>query len=113
MSGWGKLPEQVKRDLIEWFNVSGGVSVMEMTEMARMYQRGQFHAWNCPKCNKRVFYGEPKDWSMFQGVQNADYSSYPGNPDLGEYNTLLCDDCRCFTVPPKIKNITYKDCGGY
>lgn len=95
MSGWGKLPEQVKQDLEAWFNCTE-ITYDQKTELARLYQSGRFHAWNCPECGERTYFSNPKNWAMFQGVLNADYSSYPGNPRkwTQEYLERLCDSCR-------------------
>ena len=87
MSGWGRLPNQVKEDLETWFNCTE-ISYAEKTELARLYLTRRFHAWNCPQCGERVYFAEPTNWSMFQGVLQADYSSYPGE------NHRLCDGCR-------------------
>lgn len=95
MSGWGKLPDQVKEDLENWFN-STEITYAEKTELARLYFSGRFHAWNCHRCGERVYYGEPLDWSKFQGVLQADYSSYPGDDEVyqPDYLAKLCDECR-------------------
>jgi hypothetical protein len=43
-----------------------------------------------------VYWGEPTDWSHFQGVLQADYTSYPGNPERHNARHIAqqCDNCR-------------------
>ena len=98
MSGWGKLSDLVKQDLETWYNCTE-ISYSIKTEMARMYFRGDFKAWNCPLCGERVYFGEPRDWGDFQGVRQADYVSYPGDDSAftPEFLETLCDDCRAKT----------------
>jgi len=91
MSGWGKLQEDTKRDLRTWFNSEPDYA--DMTCLSRLYLTGRFKAWDCPECGERVYWGSPINWDNFQGVCQADYTSYPGDLEkyTPEYNEQMCD----------------------
>ncbi len=100
MPSWSQLPEDIRRDLLEWFNiVPEAVNRDDKTRLARLYSQGKFEAWYCPGCGARVRCGEPDDWEHFQGVLNPDYSSFPGFPERRRDNDLLCDECRVYGPP--------------
>jgi hypothetical protein len=98
MSGrFRELPHQVQRDLIEWYNVlESGLDHEDYERLAELYHAGRFHAWHCPTCGERVRSGEPEDWGHFQGVDQPDHASYPGDPRIYTPETIAkqCDDCR-------------------
>ncbi len=95
-SAWDELPSNVQDDLTEWFNRGEALDDDDRLRLAWLYVDGEFHAWNCPTCGERVRSGEPDDWSHFQGVNNPDFASYPGNSDIYTQKTIWhqCDDCR-------------------
>jgi len=100
-SDWEALPQQAKEDLTQWFNAVV-VDDDDKILLAQLYIRGNFHAWNCPTCGERVYWGDPEDWDNFQGVCQADFTSYPGSTDYYTLRivTQQCDSCRmnCPTV---------------
>jgi hypothetical protein len=91
---WDALSELVQEDLANWYNVELDNETKE--RLANLYNNGKFHAWNCPTCGQRVYWGNPSWWGDYQGVMQADYTSYPGDKDL--YSSRIvsqqCDDCR-------------------
>ena len=89
------LPEEVQNDLSEWFNVKE-LDEKDKQLLLELYKEGQFYAWDCPKCNARVFEGNPDDWDNFQGALNQDFC-YFGDEDIyqPDYLRALCDNCRC------------------
>lgn len=89
------LPEQVQVDLKTWYNRSE-LEIKEEIRLFNLVKRGLFHAWNCPECGERCYYGEPSNWDFFQGVWQIDYTSFPGNSEkfTQAYLLKLCDDCR-------------------
>lgn len=89
-----ELPYDIQDDLIAWFNTTP--DEYEEEALTELYTEGKFNAWNCPKCGIRVYLGEPDDWEDYQGVMQADYTSYPGNSCIytPEYLKSLCDGCR-------------------
>jgi len=96
---WEDLPNRAQADLLEWYNVATPDDD-DKQRLADLYADGKFHAWNCPSCETRVYWGEPDDWDHFQGVCQADFVSYPGSPEY--YSPWMvsrqCDSCR-MTVP--------------
>lgn len=97
---WGFVPEQARKDLLRWFNVCElDVDAEDRARLARLYFAGHFHAWNCPDCGDRVYWGNPSDWSYFQGVRQADCTSYPGDTNRHTLRHIAqqCDDCRQMT----------------
>jgi len=96
---WSEVSEQARTDLIEWYNVcEEDLDSKDRQLLATLYGAGLFHAWNCPDCGERVYVGDPEDWEHFQGVLQADYTSYPGDPSLftAEHIAKQCDNCRMF-----------------
>ena len=93
---WVELDYQVQKDLVEWFNVrADDVDSQDRKRLARLYESGNFHAWDCPSCGERVYCGTPDDWSHFQGVLQVDYASFPGPEHVTpEHRVQLCDLCR-------------------
>lgn len=85
--------DQMADDLITWLNVVEP-SKRDLNRLASLAVKGQFDAWDCPTCGKRVMLGNPDDWSYFQGTCQPDYTSYP----LG--NTRQCDHCRLHHPDP-------------
>ena len=86
---WDEIPYETQEDLLEWYNIRPeDIDAEDKVLLSTLYNKGQFHAWNCPLCSERVYLGEPEDWAFFQGVQQVDYTSFPGD-------VRLCDDCRC------------------
>lgn len=96
---WGHVPEQARDDLLVWLNSTEPDS-QDRARLARLYFAGRFHAWNCPNCGDRVYWGDPPDWSHFQGVRQADYTSYPGDADRYSLRHIAqqCDSCRMHTM---------------
>lgn len=94
---WVKLPEEVKADLLDWFDVSNP-EAEDLARLAELYASGRFRAWNCPSCDERVYEGNPESWEHFQGVCQLDYTSYPGDAEkfTAKYLAKLCDLCRCY-----------------
>jgi hypothetical protein len=85
---------QLAADMVEWLNVAepDDTDVMRLLSLAKS---GRFRSWDCPMCGEigtRVYVGEPADWGHFQGVCQADYSSYPGY-GIGS-DDRRCDSCR-------------------
>lgn len=95
-NSFDELSWQVQSDLTEWLNHKPDQDDKE--RLLNLYISGNFIAWDCPKCKKRVFRGEPEDWGYFQGTLNQDFS-YFGDPDIytQEYLMALCDSCRCYS----------------
>lgn len=98
---WDRLTDQEQKDLLDWFNVmEADVTSAEKSRLAKLLKAGRFHAWDCPQCQDRVYFGDPEDWGHFQGAKNADYASYPGGEAQGARRRYqLCDHCRCHGVP--------------
>lgn len=90
------LPDTVKKDLTRWFNVRNLDNSEDKTRLLELYQEGKFQAWDCPKCNDRVYKGNPDSYNNFQGVLNQDFSFF-GNRDkyTEDYIEQMCDTCRC------------------
>lgn len=85
------------QDLLDWYNiVEDSLDTDDFRRLARLYNHGRFHAWNCPTCGERVRSGNPSDWSHFQGVSEADHVSYPGRPEIFGRHIVSrqCDQCR-------------------
>jgi hypothetical protein len=80
---------KVANDLLTWFN-STEPSSDDAKALFHLYKAGLFDAHICP-CGTRFFVGYPDDWGSFQGVLQADFTSYPGP-------WHLCDSCRCHAV---------------
>ncbi len=96
-TNWNDLPEHVKNDLIAWYNLRPeDLCPSDKNKLTALYDKGLFHAWDCPQCGERVYEGEPEQWDGFQGVCQVDYTSYPGDSDVfqPEYIKRLCDACR-------------------
>ena len=91
---WKELPSQAQEDLIHWYNTSEP-NGQDRRRLAELYSEGKFHAWNCPSCGERVYWGEPDDWNQFQGVCQADFTSYPGSSNVSPWLiSRQCDSCR-------------------
>jgi len=84
---WDDLPEQVLNDLEEWYNHTV-LGEEDYDLLFELFNKGQFHAWDCTSCGERCFNAEPDNWENFQGVNQIDYVSYP------YYAPGWCDDCR-------------------
>lgn len=91
-TNFSNLDEQTRQDLIEWLNVRVPDGA-DKRRLAALYNGGGFRAWDCPNCGERVFLGEPDDWRHFQGVSQADYTSYPA---INSATMAWCDHCRCY-----------------
>lgn len=96
-SRWGEVPEQAQADLLAWFNLVKP-SAASRRRLASLYFAGRFHAWNCIECGERCYYGEPEDWSHFQGARQLDFTSYPGSASGLSRRVRMCDHCRCYDV---------------
>jgi hypothetical protein len=92
---WGELDQQLQEDLLAWYNRSEPTDD-DKAQLAKLYGKGQFHSWDCPRCGDRVCVANPDDWGDFQGVLQADYASYPGDDTVyqPEYIEKMCDTCR-------------------
>ena len=92
---WNALPEQEKDDLLNWFN-STKPSQDDKRKLSALYHAGKFHAWDCPSCGERVYWGDPDEWDDFQGVRQADFTSYPGCDEYFHPRLIAqqCDSCR-------------------
>lgn len=92
---WSKVPAQAREDLLEWLNFTEPSSA-DRARLAELYLAGNFHAWDCPTCGERVYWGEPDDWGHFQGVLQAAYASFPGCPEHYSQQLIAqqCDSCR-------------------
>ncbi len=87
--GFGE--EDLARDMVEWKNLTE-LDEADLNALFDLAQHGNFVSWDCPTCEARVYEGSPDSWTQFQGVQQNDWSSYPGNgPD-----DARCDHCRCY-----------------
>jgi hypothetical protein len=86
------LDEQTQKDLSDWLNLCV-IDAFDKRLLAALYGAGRFKAWDCPRCGTRVYLGEPGDWQHFQGVDQADYTSYPPVTQAAE---AWCDHCRCY-----------------
>ena len=104
---WSAIPQQAKTDLLEWLNVAEP-DAQDRQRLARLYAAGKFHAWNCPTCGERVYYGNPGDWDHFQGVRQVDHMSYPGYPEYFAPRTISqqCDSCRMHNPLPEVGSAT-------
>lgn len=91
-TNFSNLDRQTQKDLIEWLNVRNPDGA-DKRRLAALYNDGGFKAWDCPNCGDRVFLGEPDDWGNFQGVCQADYTSYPA---AGSATEAWCDHCRAY-----------------
>jgi len=94
VDAWDTLSEQIQEDLTNWYNTSLDDETKE--KLANLYNNGKFHAWNCPMCGERVYWGNPSLWGNFQGVLQADYISYPGDKEYYANRIISqqCDGCR-------------------
>lgn len=92
---WNDLAYQEKVDLDAWYNVSKP-NAADYAILAELFESGKFWAWNCPTCGTRCYWGSPEDWGDFQGVNQNDYYSYPGSPELYSRRLISqqCDTCR-------------------
>ena len=97
MPKWSDVPEDAQRDLLEWFNCSKP-DAADKKRLASMYFNGRFHAWNCINCGDRCYYGDPDDWSHFQGVLQLDFTSYPGCDSKPDRIVRMCDHCRMYDI---------------
>lgn len=93
---WEELPAETKNDLTAWFNQAGELDIGQMTMLAALAAKGQFRAWDCPECGNRVYEANPDSWFNFQGTEQVDYTSYPGDERkfTPEYLLAMCDACR-------------------
>ena len=74
-----QLPNEVQQDLIGWYNVQEkDLNITDKQRLLRLYKKGLFQAWDCPKCGDRVYRGNPENY----------YTE--------EYLESLCDNCRCY-----------------
>ena len=105
---WDELPEYIQADLEAWYNRSE-LDKHDLARLAQLHNAGRFHAWDCPQCGIRVRSGEPEDWAHFQGVDQPDFSSYPGDVEAyqPEYLARLCDDCRSAPTERKAERPEY------
>jgi hypothetical protein len=97
VSSFDDLSEQIKKDLLSWYNVTPhDIDINDKELLLDLYLEGKFRAWNCPECGERVCRGEPDSWVEFQGTCGPDYTSFPGNGNKYgfEYLEAMCDDCR-------------------
>jgi hypothetical protein len=92
MASFRELDSQTQKDLADWLNVRNPDGA-DKRRLANLHAKGLFRAWDCPNCGDRVFLGEPKDWGNFQGVHQADYTSYP---PVNQATRTWCDHCRCY-----------------
>lgn len=94
-----ELPQQVQDDLLAWYNSKP--SWHDKQRLAKLYAEGRFKAWDCPGCGDRCYFGRPESWNLFQGVNQVDHTSYPGDTEkfTEEYLRQLCDTCRCHGEP--------------
>lgn len=114
MNTWADLPEQAQRDLQDWFYIRPQyVDDDDLESLANLYYAGKFHAWNCPTCGERVFWGSPDDWGNFQGVRQADFTSYPGSDTTSDWvRSRQCDHCRLHDVPQPPGSLQLVGIGG-
>ena len=102
-SRFRELEEQVREDLIAWYNVvPDHLRNEDLDLLADLYLKGRFEAWDCPLCGERCYSGCPDDWDHFQGVCNIDHVSYPALEDgifKDAFTLILCDSCRCYRQP--------------
>ncbi len=99
-TSWGHLDSQTQEDLIAWRNIrESDVTAEDRAQLAELFAAGRFEAWTCV-CGERVYRGDPENWGHFQGVNQVDYVSYPGNEEkyTQEYLARLCDTCRMGSV---------------
>jgi hypothetical protein len=97
VSSFDDLPEQIKEDLLYWYNItSNDIDNNDKELLLDLYLEGKFKAWHCPECGERVCLGEPDSWVEFQGTMGPDYTSYFGDQKefSPEYLEAMCDDCR-------------------
>jgi hypothetical protein len=107
MRTWKQLNEQEQNDLLTWYNLSE-TDAADRRKLAALLGNGQFHAWDCPLCGERVYYGNPDNWDDYQGVCQADYCSYPGCTDYytARLVSQMCDQCRMNSPAVKDTNET-------
>lgn len=94
---WADLSDQQQDDLTEWYNIRPeDMDDEDRQRLADLAGAGRFRAWNCAECGDRVRQGAPEDWGNFQGVQQPDFTSYPGDGErhTPEYLSWMCDSCR-------------------
>ncbi|HPA48195.1 MAG TPA: hypothetical protein PK395_20695 [bacterium] len=77
---WENLDYETQDDLLLWYNQTE-VGPEDMERLADLHNEGQFHAFGCGWCQKRVVEGQPDDWSNFQGVLQME--------SIGQ----LCEEC--------------------
>jgi hypothetical protein len=87
---WDALGDDVQADLVAWRNVSKP-DAEDLRRLAALYNSGRFATWSCPACDEHVFEAQPEDWSHFQGADQNDRVSYPGNGPADK----RCNYCRC------------------
>ena len=101
--------DPVKRALRAWYNIRASDMTQEDNErLAKLFLDGRFHAWHCPRCKTWVYFGtiHADEWGDFQGVIQADYTSYPGDEETQSVRQriMLCDDCRMKWPPIRLRN---------
>ncbi len=97
MTDWNELPDHVQEDLLEWFNIAReAIDDDDRARLARLFDSGEFFAWDCAMCGTRCQHAYPDDWSWCQGVCEQDYTSFPGDSELftPEMLAAMCNSCR-------------------
>lgn len=91
---WDKLSDETQEALLVWINCDPDDEEKEL--LAALWNVGRFEYWDCPGCGESCRKGNPASWEYFQGVNEVDYISYPGDltAHTAQYNCRLCDNCR-------------------
>ena len=107
---WDSLDADLREALVKWYNlgcdeddgetgndgVIYGLDDDDREALLGLVEAGRFWFWDCPVCDEHCTHGDPENWEKFQGVNNQDYQSLPGDPDIftEEARIALCDKCR-------------------
>jgi len=89
LDGADLLGDTKAEDLIEWLNLVEP-DAEDLVRLEALAKERKFQAWDCPTCGERVYFARPDDWDHFQGVCQADHTSYPAG------HVAQCDNCRCY-----------------
>lgn len=100
---WNNIPKLAQDDLLTWCNTSSPTK-HQFRLLTNMYFSGNFHAWDCPTCGRRVYDGDPDDyndperncWYDFPRARQVDRNNLPGRPTVftKEIIDKQCNHCR-------------------
>ena len=77
---WGDLDSDTQEALDNWYNQTT-LDHRDKERLLKLEEAGLFTHFKCGACGACVHFGDPKDWSEFQGMNQSEH--------LGD----LCADC--------------------